>query len=70
MIYDFTNTLYKTVVNCFFFEFTVNGWACNTHFINNARNGDTAVFDGFLQDFALVRHRIRLIVTPMQICTE
>jgi len=56
MINDFANTCYKAVINCFFFEFTIDSRTCNPHFLYDTRNGNTAVFDGFLQDFALMWH--------------
>ena len=70
MVNNFTNFLYKGVINCFFFEFTINSRTCNTQLIDDARNRNTAVFDGFLKDFALMWHRVRLGVTLMQICTQ
>ena len=57
MINDFPNTCYKTGVKCIIFEFTVYGRTCNTELVNYPGNGNTAVFDGFLQYLALVRHR-------------
>jgi len=56
VIYQLTDTFYKAVINCFFFEFTVYGRASNAQFLYDTRNRKTAVFDGFLQDFALVWH--------------
>ena len=70
MVDNLTNSFYKAVINCFVLEFTINGRACNTQLIHDARNGDTAVFDGFLKDFALMWHIVKLGVTLMQICTE
>ena len=70
MIYYFAHLLYKAVINCFFFEFTVNGGTRNTQLIDDARNRNTAVFDGFLKDFALMWHSKWLGVTLMQICTQ
>ena len=70
MVNNLTNSFYKVVINCFVLEFTINGRACNAQLIHDARNGDTAVFDGFLKDFALMWHIVKLGVTLMQICTE
>ena len=56
VIDNFTNSFYKAVINCFIFEFTVDGWTCNTQLLHDTRNGNTAVFDGFLKDFALMWH--------------
>ena len=70
MIYNFPNLLYKAVINCLFFKFTVDGRARNSKLIDDARNGNTAVFDGFLKDFALMWHMQCLSVTLMQICSK
>jgi hypothetical protein len=56
MINDVAYSFYKVVINCYFFEFTVNGGARNAQFLYDTRNGNTAIFDGFLQDFPLVWH--------------
>lgn len=49
-------SLYEVVINCLLFEFTINGRTCNTQLLYDTRDGNTAVFDGFLQDFALMWH--------------
>lgn len=54
MSYYSTYSLYEIIIYCFVFEFTINGWACNPHFFHDARDGNTTVFNSFLQDFALV----------------
>ena len=56
MIDYVTYLLYKAVIKCVLFEFTIDGRTCNAQFFHNTRNRDTAAFNGFLQDFALVWH--------------
>ncbi|AIZ62747.1 hypothetical protein PK28_01930 [Hymenobacter sp. DG25B] len=51
-----TDTFYKSVIKCLIFELTVNSRTCNTQLFHYTGNGNTAVFNGFLQDFALVWH--------------
>lgn len=53
-----TNAFNKSVIKCILFEFTIDRRASNAKFINNAGNRNTAVFDGFLQDFALMWHKV------------
>ena len=51
-----THTFYEIVINCLFFEFTVDRWPRNPHLLHDTRDGYTTAFDSFLQDFALVWH--------------
>ena len=56
MVNNLSYLLYKAVINCFFFEFTVYSRTCNTQFIHDTCDGNTAVFNSFLKDFALMWH--------------
>lgn len=57
-----TYSLYKGVIKCLVFEFTIYRRTCNTQSIYNTCNGNTAVFDGFLEYFALMWHRVRVLL--------
>ena len=35
---NLANSFYKVVINCFLFEFTINGGTCYAQFINDACN--------------------------------
>lgn len=53
---NLSDILDKIRVQCIFFEFTINGRTCNTQFFHYPRNGNSAVFNSFLEYFALMRH--------------
>ena len=53
---NLSDIFYKICIKSLILELAVNGWTCNTQFLHDARDGNTAVFNGFLQYFALVRH--------------
>lgn len=56
VLYYLSNALDKIVVQCSIFEFTINRWTCNAQLLYDTTNGNTTVFDGFLQYFALMGH--------------
>ncbi len=56
MIDNSPHALYKVVINGFLFEFTVDSRARDTQLLYNTRDGNTAIFDGFLQNFTLMWH--------------
>ena len=51
-----TNFFYKVGIECLVLESTIDSRTRNTKLLHDARDGNTAVFDSFLQYFALMRH--------------
>lgn len=54
---NFAHTCYKISIQCIILKFTVNSRACNAQLVHYFSNGNTTVFNGFEQYFALVRHK-------------
>ena len=56
VIYNLPNPSYKAGIKCIILKFTVDSRTCDAKLIHNPGDGHTAVFDGVLQYFALMRH--------------